>query len=39
MFPKEISQKEKQLVLYNGNLYAASPYKVASQTTKVQLPR
>jgi oligosaccharyltransferase complex subunit alpha (ribophorin I) len=38
MFPKEITQREKQLVLYTGNHYVFSPYKVKTQTTKIQLP-
>ncbi len=38
LLPKEISQKERQLVLFNGNHYVYSPYKVLSQTTKVLLP-
>lgn len=36
--PKEISQKEKQLVKYTGNLYLFSPYSVNKQTTTVMLP-
>lgn len=36
--PKEILQKEKQLVKYRGNLYLFSPYFVAKQTTIVMLP-
>ena len=35
---REITQREKQLVLFTGNHYVYSPYKVKSQTTKVQLP-
>nr|CAG4643894.1 EOG090X04O4 [Lepidurus arcticus] len=35
--PAEITQREKQLVRYYGNHYLYSPYKVASQTTKVVL--
>ncbi len=38
MFPKEISQRERQLVVFNGNHYLYTPYKVKSQTTKVVLP-
>lgn len=37
MFPAAISQKEKQLVRFIGNLYAFLPYPVVSQTTKVEL--
>ncbi|XP_076299503.1 dolichyl-diphosphooligosaccharide--protein glycosyltransferase subunit 1 [Lasioglossum baleicum] len=36
--PKEITQKEKQLVKYTGNIYLYSPYTVAKQTTTVSLP-
>jgi len=36
MFPKEIQQRDKQLVLFNGNHYIYSPYKVKTQTTKVR---
>ncbi|XP_058803946.1 dolichyl-diphosphooligosaccharide--protein glycosyltransferase subunit 1 [Phymastichus coffea] len=36
--PKEISQKEKQLVKYTGNLYLFTPYSVNKQTTTVMLP-
>jgi oligosaccharyltransferase complex subunit alpha (ribophorin I) len=35
--PAEITQKEKQLVQYRGSAYIFSPYKIASQTTKVLL--
>lgn len=35
--PKEITQKEKQLVQYRGNAYIYTPYKVTTQTTKVLL--
>lgn len=35
--PPSITQKERQLVLYNGNHYIFSPYLVKSQTTKVTL--
>jgi len=38
MFPREITQREKQLVLFKGNHYVYSPYKIKSQTTKVLLP-
>lgn len=38
MFPKEITQREKQLALYNANHYVSSPYKVKTQTTKISLP-
>ena len=37
MYPAEVSQKESQLVLFNGNHYAFLPYKVKTQTTKVTL--
>lgn len=33
--PKEIMQKEKQLVLFKGNYYVYSPYTIAKQTTAV----
>ncbi|KAG7200307.1 hypothetical protein KM043_017771 [Ampulex compressa] len=36
--PKEITQKEKQLVKYIGNVYIYSPYPVIKQTTTVSLP-
>lgn len=36
--PKSISQQEKQLVKYTGNVYAYLPYAVAKQTTYVGLP-
>lgn len=36
--PKEITQKEKQLVKYMGNIYLYSPYTVVKQTTTVSLP-
>lgn len=36
--PKEITQKEKQLVKYMGNIYIYSPYTVVKQTTTVSLP-
>jgi len=35
--PASITQKEKQLVLYHGNHYFYSPYRVAKQTTVVSL--
>ncbi|XP_054279640.1 dolichyl-diphosphooligosaccharide--protein glycosyltransferase subunit 1 [Macrosteles quadrilineatus] len=34
-YPATITQKEKQLVLYKGNHYFYSPYKVGKQTTTV----
>jgi len=37
MYPAEIEQKEKQLVMYTGNHYAYLPYKCKTQTTKVTL--
>jgi len=37
MFPAQISQKEKQLVRFTGNLYTFLPYSVTTQTTTVQL--
>jgi len=37
MFPAAISQKEKQLVRFTGNLYTYLPYTVTTQTTTVQL--
>lgn len=36
--PKEITQKEKQLVRYFGNVYLFSPYPVTKQTTVITLP-
>lgn len=36
-FPKEITQREKQLVKYNGNHYFLSPYTVVKQKTVVNL--
>lgn len=36
--PKEITQKEKQLVKYTGNTYTYSPYSITKQTTTVLLP-
>ncbi len=38
MYPKEITQREKQYALFNGNHYVYAPYKVKSQTTKFVLP-
>lgn len=38
MYPSEISQREKQLVLFNENHYVYSPYKSLSQLTKITLP-
>merc|ERR1712156_941343 len=37
MFPKELVQKERQLVLFKGNHYVFLPYKSKSQTTKATL--
>lgn len=37
-YPAQISQGEKQLVLYHGNHHFFSPYHTRSQTTTVQLP-
>ncbi|XP_006607827.1 dolichyl-diphosphooligosaccharide--protein glycosyltransferase subunit 1 [Apis dorsata] len=36
--PKEITQKEKQLVKYIGNIYLYTPYTIIKQTTTVSLP-
>ncbi|KAL2712422.1 hypothetical protein V1478_017945 [Vespula squamosa] len=36
--PKQITQKEKQLVKYIGNVYIYSPYVVGKLTTTVSLP-
>lgn len=36
--PKEITQKEKQLVKYTGNIYLYTPYTIIKQTTTVSLP-
>ncbi|KAK3923287.1 Dolichyl-diphosphooligosaccharide--protein glycosyltransferase subunit 1 [Frankliniella fusca] len=36
-FPREITQKEKQLVKYTGNHYIVSPYTVVKQKTTVNL--
>ncbi|CAK9811570.1 Dolichyl-diphosphooligosaccharide--protein glycosyltransferase subunit 1 [Anthophora quadrimaculata] len=36
--PKEITQKEKQLVKFVGNIYLYSPYIITKQTTTVSLP-
>lgn len=36
--PKEITQKEKQLVKYIGNIYLYAPYSIMKQTTTVSLP-
>lgn len=36
--PKQIAQKEKQLVKYIGNVYIYSPYTVGKLTTTVSLP-
>merc|ERR1711970_870381 len=37
MFPAAISQKEKQLVRFTGNLYMYSPYTTTTQTSTVLL--
>lgn len=37
-YPKEITQKEKQLVKYIGNLYVYSPYTISKQSTSIVLP-
>ena len=37
MFPAQITQKEKQLVRFTGNLYAFLPYTVTTQSTTVAL--
>ena len=37
-YPKEITQKEKQLVRYTGNVYVYSPYPVTKQTTTIIHP-
>lgn len=34
-YPAEITQSQKQQVLYNGNIYFFSPYSTKSQTTTV----
>lgn len=34
-YPAEITQSQKQQVLYNGNVYFFSPYSTKSQTTTV----
>ncbi|XP_011869468.1 PREDICTED: dolichyl-diphosphooligosaccharide--protein glycosyltransferase subunit 1 [Vollenhovia emeryi] len=36
--PKQITQQEKQLVRYTGNVYTCLPYAVTKQTTYVALP-
>lgn len=36
-YPAVISQKEAQLIQYNGNLYFFSPYETLKQSTKVML--
>ena len=36
-FPTKITQSEKQYVLFSGNHYYYSPYKVKKQTTTVSL--
>jgi len=38
LYPAEIVQREKQLVLLRGNHYAYLPYKCKTQTTTIQLP-
>jgi len=35
-YPSEISQTEKQLVKFEGNVYLYSPYKISKQTTVVK---
>ena len=37
MFPAKITQKEKQLVKFTGNLYAFLPYSVTTQSTTINL--
>merc|ERR1712079_920695 len=37
MFPAQITQKEKQLVRFIGNLYAFLPYTVTTQSTTIAL--
>merc|ERR1719266_905677 len=37
MFPAQITQKEKQLARFSGNLYAFLPYTVTTQSTTVAL--
>ncbi|XP_026671948.1 dolichyl-diphosphooligosaccharide--protein glycosyltransferase subunit 1 [Ceratina calcarata] len=37
-YPKMITQKEKQLVKYTGNIHLYSPYNIAKETTTVSLP-
>lgn len=36
--PKEITQSDRQLVIYNGNHYFKSPYTTVEQTTKIRIP-
>jgi len=36
--PDEITQSQRQLVVYHGSHFVASPYKVDSQTTKIKTP-
>lgn len=36
-FPTKIKQSEKQLVVFTGNIFLYSPYKITSQTTTVNL--
>ena len=35
MFPTQITQKEKQLMRFTGNLYAFLPYIVTTQSTTI----
>ncbi len=37
-YPEEIVQADKQLVVYKGRLYFATPYTTETQTTRVRLP-
>ncbi|KAH0553910.1 dolichyl-diphosphooligosaccharide--protein glycosyltransferase subunit 1 [Cotesia glomerata] len=37
-YPREITQREKQLVKFTGNVLIFSPYSVTKQTTNVVLP-
>jgi oligosaccharyltransferase complex subunit alpha (ribophorin I) len=37
-YPSQITQAEKQYVIFEGNLYLYSPYKVVSQKTTVVTP-
>jgi len=38
MYPSAITQKEKQLVRFTGNLYCYLPYTTNTQTTTINLP-